>query len=255
MRDNQSSERDLVEILERAAQIVGAVARNLAPTTRNVRAAGHPAQYSVDLAADEAALEFLLGEGFGVHSEESGLHASNRSILVVLDPIDGSSNYSRGIPWFGPALCAVDSSGPVAAVVSNLGTDDIYTAARHSSARRNGLVVTPSKTEQIRDAFIHVDCPSRQLAKLSNVRNHGASAHSLCLVADGTLDAYIDVNNTQAPWDYLAATFIIERAGGSSAVLEGASSYTLGDTSRRRIVAAATPRLLRYLSSPSRFSR
>src|SRR5688572_10431697 len=73
-------------------------------------------QYLSDLAADEAALAVLERAGLGALSEESGLHAADRAVVVVLDPVDGSTNASRDLPWYATSLCAVDRDGPLAAV-------------------------------------------------------------------------------------------------------------------------------------------
>ena len=70
-----------------------------------------PGQYHSDLAADAAALDVLGRAGVGVLSEESGAHDAGREILVVIDPIDGSTNASRGLPWFATSLCALDGDG------------------------------------------------------------------------------------------------------------------------------------------------
>ena len=66
----------------------------------------------------------LTGNGLGVLSEESGRHHPDRAITVVIDPVDGSTNASRGIPWFATSLCAVDTDGPLAALVINLASQD-----------------------------------------------------------------------------------------------------------------------------------
>src|SRR4029453_7812997 len=66
-------------------------------------------------AADAAAVGVVLGAGLGVLSEESGRHEAGREVTVVLDPLDGSTNASRGIPWYAASVCAVDAYRPLAA--------------------------------------------------------------------------------------------------------------------------------------------
>src|ERR1700733_9869575 len=75
-------------------------------------------QYRHDVVADAAALAVLGGAGLGVFSEESGLHNPGRSVVVALDPVDGSTNASRGLPWWAVSLCAVDADHPLAAVLA-----------------------------------------------------------------------------------------------------------------------------------------
>ena len=88
-----------------------------------------PWQYRTDLAADAAAAEVLDGAGVGVLSEESGLRNADAEVVVVLDPVDGSTNAARGVPWFATSLCAVDAVGPLAALVVNLATGEIEVVA------------------------------------------------------------------------------------------------------------------------------
>ena len=71
-----------------------------------------PGQYRSDLVADEAVVAVLDRAGLGTLSEESGLHHPDRPVVVVVDPLDGSTNAARGIPWFACSLCAVDRDGP-----------------------------------------------------------------------------------------------------------------------------------------------
>ncbi|MCB1250065.1 MAG: hypothetical protein KDB36_11690, partial [Acidimicrobiales bacterium] len=89
-----------------------------------------PWQYRTDLAADAAAAEVLDGAGVGVLSEESGLRNADAEVVVVLDPVDGSTNAARGVPWFATSLCAVDAVGPLAALVVNLATGERFDAVR-----------------------------------------------------------------------------------------------------------------------------
>ena len=66
----------------------------------------HAGQYLSDVAADAAALAVLGGAEVGVLSEESGGHDLDREVIVVVDPVDGSTNAARGIPWYAISLCA-----------------------------------------------------------------------------------------------------------------------------------------------------
>ena len=66
-------------------------------------------QYRHDLAADAAGLAVLDAAGVGILSEESGTSRLDRDLVVVIDPVDGSTNASHGIPWYATSLCAVDA--------------------------------------------------------------------------------------------------------------------------------------------------
>src|SRR2546423_15170394 len=93
-----------------------------------------PGQYRSDLVADDAALAVLDKAGLGVLSEESGLHHADRSVIVALDPVDGSTNASRHLPWFATSLCAVDDDGALAALVVNQATGESFQALRAGGA-------------------------------------------------------------------------------------------------------------------------
>lgn len=94
----------------------------------------HQGQYLVDIEADRVCFEYLLQSGFGILSEESGLCEADREVLVVIDPIDGSTNAAAGLAWFSTSLCAVDEHGPWVAVVANHATGQYWWAIRGHGA-------------------------------------------------------------------------------------------------------------------------
>lgn len=204
-----------------------------------------PGQYHSDLVADRAALDVLRGAGLGVLSEETGPHDIGRDIVVALDPVDGSTNAARGIPWFATSLCAVDARGPRAALVVNQATGERFEAVRGGGARRNGHPISPTACSTLGDAVLGlagyppVDFGWRQMRSL------GAAALDLCAVACGHLDAYIDCSNhAHSPWDYLGGMLVCQEAGALVAEAGDRDLVTLGWTDRRVPVAAATSELL-----------
>ena len=117
-------------------------------------------QYSVDLAADAVCLDVLFGAGYRVLSEESGVTTppgvSSAAPIVVVDPVDGSTNASRHVPWYASALCLVDDEGPAAAVVVNHATGDVFTATRAGGAEHNGGPCRPSGATELAGAIMGV---------------------------------------------------------------------------------------------------
>lgn len=205
-------------------------------------------QHHSDLAADEAALEVLGRAGAGVLSEESGLRDEDRSLLVVVDPLDGSTNAAQGIPWFGTSLCALDGEGPLAALVVNLANGDRFEARRGEGAWRNGQPIRPSSCHDVRRAIVGLSgFPPRWLG-WKQYRALGAAALDLCAVACGTLDGYVDCSrDAHGVWDYLGGALVCQEAG---AVVADAFSRPLvlrSVTEKRTPVAAATPSLLQEL--------
>ena len=210
-------------------------------------------QYRSDLVADEAVLVVLERAGLGVLSEESGLHHADRAVTVVVDPVDGSTNADRGIPWYATSLCAVDGDGPLAALVVNQASGARFEAARDGGARRDGTAIGPSGCARLADAVVGISgYPGNHLG-WRQFRAFGAAALDLCLVADGTLDAYIDCSaDAHGPWDYLGAAFICQQAGAAVADLHGRDLVALGHSDRRTILAGNTGTMLCEVSEVRR---
>ena len=203
-------------------------------------------QYKCDLAADEAVLKVLAKADVGVLSEESGLADADRDVIVVVDPIDGSTNAAAGLPWFATSLCAVDSDGPRAAVVVNQAVGTRYAAVRGGGATIDGRpILAPSKTE-LANAFVALSgLPHRHLG-WRQYRALGASALDICAVASGTLDAFIDCTPLPAhgPWDYMGALLVCHEVGAVVVDRYGEDLVVLEHAVRRSPIAAATPELL-----------
>jgi len=212
-------------------------------------------QYRSDLAADAAVLAVLDEAGLGVLSEESGRHHADRPITVVVDPVDGSTNADRGIPWFATSLCAVDGDGPLAAVVADQANGVRFEATRGGGARLDGVPIAPSGCERLGDAIVGLSgYPATHLG-WRQFRALGAAALDLCAVAAGTLDAYIDCSDdAHGPWDYLGGVLICREAGASVADLGGRDLVALGHTDRRTVLAANSAALLTEVSEVRRKS-
>lgn len=202
-------------------------------------------QYRSDLAADAAVLEVLDRAGVGVLSEESGRHRPDAPITVVVDPLDGSTNASRGIPWFATSLCAVDGDGPLAAVVVNLVSGERFAAARDAGATRDGERLTPSAEITLGHALVGLSgLPPRNLG-WKQFRALGAVALDLCAVASGTLDGYVDCSpSAHGSWDYLGGLLVCQEAGAVVVDAEGRDLVVLDHGARRTPVAAGTRALL-----------
>ncbi len=206
-------------------------------------------QYAVDLDADRVCLDLLYGAGYRVLSEESGVTTapagSDSAAIVVVDPLDGSTNASRGVPWFASALCLVDEDGPAVGVVVNHATRDTFTAIRGGGAERNGERCRPSGATELAASIVGVSgLPSHDYG-WAQFRALGASAPDICNVACGTTDAWCDmIDGGHGIWDYLASVLILEEAGGAAAEVFDRELCVLDHRVRRSPVVAATPELL-----------
>ena len=207
-----------------------------------------PGQYAIDVTADRAVLEVLDEAGIGVVSEESGVHRPGSELVAVVDPVDGSTNAARGIPWYASSICVLDDDGPRVSVVANLATGVRYHAVRGAGAWRGTTRVEPSGLASLREAVVAISgMPSRHLG-WAQFRAFGAAALELCAVADGTIDAYVvGAHAALAPWDYLGAMLVCQEAGAVIGELQGRDLVTRDPGARRAVVAAATTGLLHQL--------
>lgn len=232
-------------IVELFVDIAAAIRSELHKVTTRGLSGLREGQYTIDLAADAVARRMIAHAGFGVLSEESGIADLDRDIVVVVDPIDGSTNADAGLPWFATSLCAVDAQGPVAAVVVNQATGTTWHAIRGEGAWRDQQAIAPATTSELQQALVAVSgLPARHLG-WRQFRCYGAAALDLCAVADGTFDAFIDVSvDAHGVWDYLGGLLICEEAGALVVDAHARDLLTYTHDARRTPVAAASRSLL-----------
>ena len=207
-------------------------------------------QYSIDVDIDAACIGMLHAAGFEVLSEESGLTGpvggSAPHRVVVVDPLDGSTNAALGLPWCATALCLVSDGLPTVAMVANLRTGVRYTAVHGAGARRNGRPITVGEAPPLSDAIVAVNARPPAAFRPAQYRSMGATALDIASVADNAgFDGSIDFDDDRiGVWDYLAATTIVREAGGAVADALGRELVTLDHTARRRPVTARSQALL-----------
>jgi fructose-1,6-bisphosphatase/inositol monophosphatase family enzyme len=202
-----------------------------------------PGQYHLDLAADGAALPILHGAGFAVLSEESGMTGPSSRFLAVIDPVDGSTNAHRKIPFYATSICVLDAEGPLVGLVVNLAAGSRYTAVRGGGADRDGAALKPSGCHELSSAIVGISGFPGHHPGWAQFRTLGAASLEFCAVAEGVLDAYMLVGrSTLYGWDYLAGLLICQEAGAVVVERDGAELVVRDDAPRRPIVAA-TPQL------------
>ncbi len=235
------------ELLDAFAAAAGEVGRAVGaisgPRRRaRTRRAG---QYEIDLAADAAALRVLHGLPVGIVSEESGRSgAVGAEVVVVVDPVDGSTNAAREIPYWATSICALDADGPLAALVVNQATGVTYTAVRGSGARRDGTELRASDVARVDDAVVALSSLPDRILPWKQFRSLGSCALALCDVAAGSIDAYVDAGRWHAPWDYLGGWLACREAGATVVDVAEEPLAVTDPQARRQLLAAATPALL-----------
>jgi myo-inositol-1(or 4)-monophosphatase len=233
------------ELLAVFADAADAARASLEPLTGAARRerTERPGQYALDLAADAAVLPILHTAGIAVVSEESGRTGPHDAdITVALDPVDGSTNCSRDIPYWSISLCALDANGLLCALVGNQVTGVRTTAIRGKGAWRDGEEVTPSAVRRVEDAVVSFSGTPQRRLPWKQFRALGSAALELCDVAAGVLDAYL--TGWQSPWDYLGGLLVCREAGATVVDARGGELVTTDPTQRRRLIAASTPELV-----------
>ncbi len=207
-----------------------------------------PGQYRLDLAADAAALPILHGAGLAVLSEESGLSGDGAELLAVIDPVDGSTNAHRGLPFYCTSVCVLDAEGPLVGLVVNQSTGTRYAGVRGGGAERDGKAIASSGCTELSSAIVGITGYPGLHPGWAQFRALGAAALEFCAVAEGVLDAYQVVGrHTLYGWDYLAGMLICAEAGAVTRRRRDGADLAVRDASPRRPIVAATKELAERL--------
>ena len=193
----------------------------------------------------------VLGEEMTA-AAQAELWQNGRRGMWCIDPIDGTTNFANGLPFFAVAVAYLVEHQPVLGVVYNPVTDESFYAAKGAGAFLNGVELPLRRPAgRLADAVAGVDFKriSHHLGDELAVRppyfsqrNFGSSALEWCFVAAGRLDVYL--HGGQMLWDYAAGRLILQEAGGEFAALDG-GDLMAGPAVKRGVVAAASPELFR----------
>ena len=233
-----------------------------------IGAGGDPIK-KIDLAAENAIVSTLRKHEitFTLISEESGIVEYGESphrCYVTADPIDGTTNLIRGAPFYATSIAV--STGPTltkvhTALVTDLFHGTTYTAQKGCGAYKDDRTIRPSTNTSMEEAVIGIDLNSYRIQKIAprltkligktkHVRHFGANALELCYVADGTIDAFIDIRGKLRTTDMAAAWLIIREAGAIMTTPQGKPLRAkLGPTEKVEFIAAANPEMHRRILS------
>jgi myo-inositol-1(or 4)-monophosphatase len=187
-----------------------------------------------DREAEDIIISGLIesGHGFEIITEERAPFTTNATppYRVVIDPVDGSTNVSRGIMTAAVALAVLPIDAPVTpehvqwALVGELFSGTVYQAQRGGGAFRNGRRCQVSDTKYLSSCIAGMNFDGRDLATLGKlivqkpvigkVRRTGSSAMDVVYVASGAYDAFIDVGDILTAESFLASLSIVMEAGG-----------------------------------------
>lgn len=187
--------------------------------------------------------------------EEGGSEAAGAAgPLWIIDPIDGTMNFLRGIPYWSVAVALMVDQRLMIGITYDPVHDELYTACRGAGAFRNGRPIRVSGTDDPKRAVIgatfsfkmsidaHGELVNAILQSGSDHRRLGSTALMMAHVADGRLDACATLKCNS--WDVIGGLMLVEEAGGiASDFLDGAA---LDETNR---CYGATPGLAEHVQS------
>jgi len=212
-----------------------------------------------DLAAQGALIKKLqailnvqvLGEEMLV-AEQRALWEAGHDGLWCIDPIDGTSNFVRGLPYFAVSVALVREGESVLGVVFDPVANEMFVAERERGAFLNGeKLIGREPVGELARALACVDMKrlkSKLVTQLashppySSQRNFGASALDWCYTAAGRYDMYL--HGGQKLWDYAAGSLILSESGGYACCIES-DDFSKGDIWQRSVVAARDEKLFK----------
>jgi len=220
----------------RAAEVIRAGAARL-----------HELQWQTKSAADFVSdvdhdAERALGDVIRARHPESTLIAEEFSptvaatdgLVFVADPLDGTTNFLHGFPWYAVSIGAMVDRELAAGAILNAATGELFTATAGGGARRAGQPIAVSKIRDPARALIGTGFPFKPgnphtqryleilpkvMKDVSGIRRAGAAALDLADVACGRFDGFWEM--TLAPWDIAAGILIVREAGGIVTDLDG----------------------------------
>jgi myo-inositol-1(or 4)-monophosphatase len=190
----------------------------------------------VDRRAEHALTEVIVqrhADARVLGEELSPTMDAGSGLVFVADPLDGTTNFLHGIPWYAVSIAAMVDGELVAGAVVNAANGELFTAAKGGGARLNGqpigvsattvparaIVGTgfPFKGDEHVDEYLHM--LPRVMRETSGIRRPGAASLDLASVACGRFDAFWEM--TLAPWDIAAGLLLIREGGGIATTLTG----------------------------------
>jgi myo-inositol-1(or 4)-monophosphatase len=224
--------------LEAAKEIAVAAGNMVKEMSASSPKVTHKGPVDLVTEADVRAEKFIIGElrrrfpGHEILAEESG-GTRDAECVWIIDPIDGTTNYSHGFPVYAVSIGLFVDRAPAVGVVYDPNLNEVFAAVKGDGATLNGKPIKVSTVGKMADGLLATgfpytlrDGPERIMSDFSQVyvacqgvRRAGAATIDLCAVACGRFDGFWEVG--LKPWDTAAAGLIVEEAGGRLSKYDG----------------------------------
>lgn len=188
---------------------------------------GRDIKIQADRDAEERILFRLKATGYSALAEESGLHGlvKGDTPFWIVDPLDGTMNFSRGLPLCCVSIALCRGNEPLLGVIYDFNRDECFTGAPGQGAAVNGMAMRVASTAHTNQAILATGFPSmrsmdaealepfiREARAFKKVRMLGSAALMLAYVACGRVDAYAE--DDIMFWDVAAGVALVRAAGG-----------------------------------------
>lgn len=211
--------------------------------------ADHAAQAALEVRLAALADVPIVGEEMK-HDAQITAWASGAEGVWVIDPVDGTTNFASGIPYFAVSVAFMQSGRSRLGVIHNPVTGELYRAVSGAGAWLGGERLPLRRTAiDLHDAVAAIEekrlpralaLRAMEAPPFHSMRNFGAGVLHWCELAAGRMDVFL--NGGQELWDYAAGYLMLEEAGGLMCMI-GDDDFFAGEGLRRSVVAARTPRL------------
>jgi myo-inositol-1(or 4)-monophosphatase len=231
----------LLEVAEEAARSAGSELRSaFRSADLEIEAKEkHDFVTSADHAAERTILGRILREfpEHGVLAEESGTRAGSGEFEWIVDPLDGTTNFLEGMPFYGISIACRRRLTTEIAVIYDPERDDLFSAVRGGGAYRNGEVIRTSAQKELDGAFLATGFPFKArgaldvylglfrevFRKARAIRRCGSAALDLAYTAAGIFDGFFEFRLSS--WDIAAGALLVQEAGGAVHDLDGGNRY------------------------------
>ena len=184
-----------------------------------------------DIEAEKIIKDIIkIDSNFGILAEESGMSEKSHQNLWVVDPLDGTANYSRNIPLCCVSIAMLSDTKPVMGVIYDFNNDELYEGSINTSAFLNGQEISVSETNKSQEGILVTGLPNdtnysdeammKMIKNFQNwrkVRMIGSAAIASAYIASGKADLYME--NKSYLWDVAAGAAIVNAAGGEALIL------------------------------------
>ena len=185
-----------------------------------------------DIEAEKIIKDIINNDSsFGILAEESGmLSKKSYKNLWVVDPLDGTANYSRNIPLCCVSIAILSDAKPVLGVIYDFNNDELYEGSINTNACLNGQAISVSETKLSQEGILITGLPNdtdysdeammKMIKNFQNwrkVRMIGSAALASVYIASGKADLYME--NKSYLWDIAAGAAIVNAAGGEALIL------------------------------------